>query len=134
MSLTWQEQASNTDDNQTLISAHCAQGSEEQAQLAVNETIEKAIEIVPLHITDDSVYMIFEWCADKALLTVSLSDETKANDSSMVVHCELPALAAIDKETLRFWVRDYLTTCDSFMHFSLIAVFHTGDRSKADLL
>lgn len=132
MPISWQER-SNKDT--IFITAHCsADDSTEQAQLAINDTIEKAIEIVPLNISDDSVYMMFEWCAATAMLTVVLTDENKAKDSQRIVQCELPAIVAVERETIRFWIRDYLTTCDGFMRFSLIAIFHTGDRSYVDLL
>ncbi|WP_101756768.1 hypothetical protein [Oceanicoccus sp. KOV_DT_Chl] len=134
MSLVWQQLPEGTTDGPIIVAASYLQQDEVLAQQAVNDSIEKAVEIVPLNISDESMYMIFEWNAQRGLLSIALTDEAKSNDSQRTVRCELPAMVAIDRETMRFWIRDYLTTCDGFMHFSLIAVFHTGDRTAVDLL
>jgi hypothetical protein len=135
VTLVWQE---STNDGITLISAGCEQMGENSHQQAVNQSVDKAIELLPLNIDDDSMYIIFEWDAQQLLLSIAVTDETKTKDAERCVQCRFSRFDSSDMddttEDIRYWIRDYLTTCDAFMRFSLIAIFHSGDRQRVDLL
>jgi hypothetical protein len=132
MNIDWQEkQAGHTVVYSTSYGGH----EEKQAQQLVDKVMDKAIEILPLNIRDDSRYFLVQWCKDDGCLSIVVTDETKQCDSRWRVECRLSdVIDSDDPNQLRFWVRDYLTTSSAFIHFSLVAVFCTTDRQHTQLL
>jgi len=124
--------------------------SEELLKVAVQECIEKAVSFLPENVIDESRYFLFEWNIEHSTLAIVVTDDTKKNDAKFVVKCCMSALKAeinsigsdLAKEEkaleysdfIKYEIKDYLTTCSSFMQFSLVAVFHNNTRDKVDLL
>jgi len=119
-------------------------------ELAVQESIEKAVSFLPDNVVDESRYFLFEWDIEYSTLTIVVTDDTKKNDANFVVKCRMSALneeinnikSDQEKEEkkfeysdfIKYEIKDYLTTCSSFMQFSLVAVFHNKTRDKIELL
>ena len=118
-------------------------------RLAVEACAEKAISLLDDNINDDSLYLLFEWNADKAELNVCVTDASKQHDSKhqVIMHFaalanklhSLPTTERLAKqhelsESVQFWLHDYLTTCTAFFRYSLVAIFHKGSRANTELL
>jgi hypothetical protein len=142
--LNWQLQPL---DAGCVYSAVCVDQTEVTVRQAVGETIEKAVAQLAENINDQSLYLLFEWNKSTAVLTVVVTDEVKLHDAGVVVRCEFSGMelwlknsaadsAVLDEyaESMQYWIKDYLTTCGSFFHYSLIAIFHSDTRSKTQLL
>jgi len=92
-----------------------------------------------LHLTiqDSSLYLLFEWNTDDTTLTIVVTDAEKKQDSNRIVRCAMVATdeegAAETAEKIQYWIRDYLTTCDGFFAYSLVAIFHSyaGESARA---
>ena len=131
---------------------NCHETADEYICRVIGECVEKAVELLPLNISDDSMYLLFEWDVEQSVLSIVVTDESKSKDAARMVRSCFPALneqhsclkqQSVDEwqlkisacqESIRYWVRDYLTTCGGFMHFSLIAVFCSKSRAKTALL
>jgi len=117
---------------------------------AVQVCIEKAVSFLPDNVADESRYFLFEWDIEQSTLTIVVTDDTKKSDAKFVVKCSMsalkeeinsiePGLAIKEKKLeysdfIKYEIKDYLTTCSSFMQFSLVAVFHNKTRDKVELL
>lgn len=124
--------------------------SDEEIKMALKATIEKAVTCLPKNIEDNSRYFLFEWQTESSSLTIVVTDDTKKNDSLYRVTCKMTALnhtlskrelasSTEDKieaysDFVKYFVKDYLTTCSSFMQFSLVAIFHNKHRDQTQLL
>ena len=142
--LDWKE--SNQTDCVTTFDDH----SEKNIDLAIQECIEKAVSFFPEHITDDSRYLIFEWNIETSALTIKATDDSKTNDANFTVQCYFSALNdAMNTTTsepakkeisiehsdfIKYAIKDYLTTCGTFMQYSLVAVYTNNTRDKVELL
>lgn len=141
MSLIWIEknELNHSDKTSVVFFSECHESNDEAVKVALGECIEKSIALLKKNITDDSMFLLFEWNTSRSALTVVLTDDTKTTDSPYVVAC---IFSSIDKqiqaddyaEQVRYWLRDYFTTCSSFMRFSLVAAFHSCSRDDACLL
>lgn len=142
--LDWQLQQSATG---RTYSAACTEQTDTAVRQAIGETIEKAVAQLADNINDDSLYLLFEWHKPTATLTVVVTDESKSRDAAIVVCCEFLGIdqllknsttdsAALDDyaEIIQYGVKDYLTTCGGFFHYSLIAIFHSDIRANTQLL
>ena len=109
----------------------------------------KIIGLLDNIILDDSLYLIFEWDQENAVLSASVTDANKTNDASKHIKCNFSGLnkkfAALDPdlraqqqisttENIKFVLQDYLASCTEFFQFSLVAIFHTGSRANTELL
>lgn len=109
--------------------------SEQEIQLAIDISIEKACDLLESNIQDDSRYLLFGWDADTSTLTIVVTDDEKQRDSRDVVQCQFVATdKPLDPEDIQFWIKDYLTTCAQFLRYSLIAAFHRESRASCTLL
>ena len=127
----------------------CCETSEEAMSQAVDDTIEKAVKLLTENIKDDSRYFLFEWDVAELELSIVITDDEKKNDSEQVVRCAFVQMLAelkvltVDEveptiqefnESVKFWIKDYLSSCGPFMRYSLIAIFQDENRDTAELL
>jgi hypothetical protein len=135
--LNWQKKESAS---RCIFSANCSDSDELLIAKVIGETIEQAILNLGRNFNNDSMFLLFEWDKDTSTLTVVVTDQAKQYDSNIVVECKFNALAEMElqadqlADNIHYWIKDYLTTCDSFFQYSLVAVFHAEQRSKAVLL
>jgi hypothetical protein len=155
--LTWKEnklasRPSDTELSQERIeySATLNERSDHLVEAAIQACIEKSVSFLSENIVDDSRYFLLEWDIALSALTIVVTDDTKTNDSKYSVKCHMSALGdeisktvpetkKHDKEQelsdfIKYFVKDYLTTCSAFMQFSLVAVFHNKTRERVELL
>ena len=132
MYFEWTETNEDGQKNYALT----AEGSDDETiKLVIAATIEKAVEFLHININDDSLFFLCEWHEEKNLLRIVVSDQQKQQDSEYCVQCQFENLPqANNAERFKLLIRDYLTTCSGFMHYSLVAMFHTGDRNACELL
>lgn len=123
--------------NQTMHqhTAHLVESDWSHMQTSINEVIDKAVALIPENIKDDSFYFLFELDSAAPQLSITLTNDSKTNDSPHTVVCGLDNLSQpIDSELLLYWIKDHLTTCRAFFHYSLVAIFTATDRHKTQLL
>lgn len=130
MLLQWTQDTLLIHDTKCLSLEHPAMKS------AIEQCIEKACSLLASNIQDDSLYLLFEWFADTATLKVLVTDSSKTQDAPQVIRCQFIRLEndAEIAERVQYWIRDYLTTCASFMQYSLVAAFHFQGREHCVLL
>lgn len=127
--------------NSLLHYADCTTSADDEIQSFINQLIEHTMNIIPPGLRDDARYLLFDWDCDSAILTVTSTNDDKTRDapdqiSSCLQNWRNPEPDKAEEHTasLRYWIRDYLTTCPAFLSYALIAVFCEGDRSQARLL
>ena len=146
------EAAAGSKTEHVVYLAHFKELGEAELKSAFISCIEKAIELLPKNIGDDSRYLLFEWDVVYSALTVVVTDDTKQNDSRYITKCIMSTLDEKMKELattsensweskteefselVRDWIHNYLTTSGGFMRYSLVAVFHNESREKTQLL
>ena len=129
------ESAASEDTAHALHLCEFKGESDRDVQLAINTSIDKACDLLEQNIQDDSRYLLFEWNAKASTLTIVVTDDGKERDSREVVQCHFAANdIALNPDDIQFWIRDYLTTCTQFLHYSLIAAFHRDSRADCTLL
>ena len=132
------------------VKASCEETNELAINLTIQACIEKAVSYFPEHVTDESRYLICEWDTENTTLTLVVTDDSKKYESNFKVKCFMDGLNCLIKNTpepelknevilsqsemIKYAIKDYLTTCASFMKFSLVAVFHNNTRDKVELL
>jgi hypothetical protein len=137
----WQTRGDTTVDLPLIHYAQCNDPQDTVVQSFINDTIDRAIAIIPQSMHENARYLLFSWDSDKACLKVVTTDDDKSHDAPESIQLDIPAWQAStgsvgteQSETLHYWIRDYLTTCAEFLHYSLIAVYCEGDRSNTRLL
>ena len=137
ITLDWRETKSD-DSGQTLLSASSSCSSESGLQASIDCALQRAIELMAVNVRDESRYFICEWNAEKNLLSIVVTDESKRVESPVTLELLLTGIAEMHQEKrldlLKFWMTDYLSSSSDFLRFSVIAIFHTGDRSRGTLL
>ena len=132
MILSWEKNKSTDECSESIVYYSDYAGTEESGiRLALAECIEKSISLLHTNIKDESLYLLFEWCAASSVLSIVVTDSTKKIDSPHVVKC---GLSRLESEDLQYWLGDYFTTCESFMRYSLVAAFHSQTRVESVLL
>lgn len=118
--------------------AESAAADDDSLKQVLEEVLARAVELLDSNVDDQAQCLLLEWNPAQASLRVSVSDASRQRDAQEVVICRLPALAAqepaVCSEKLRFWAKDYLSTCLAFMRFSLLALYTDCDRARASLL
>ncbi|WP_054112562.1 hypothetical protein [Marinagarivorans algicola] len=119
-----------------IHNAKCSHSEHLALKLAIEQCIEKACSLLVSNIQNDSLYLLFEWFPDVATLSVVVTDSSKMQDAPYVIECQftLSDNNADMSEQIQYWIRDYLTTCASFMQYSLVAAFHSQGREHSVLL
>ena len=93
-------------------------------------------------VVDDSQFFLIEWNKTKCELSISVTDNSKTNDSEHVVRChfvELEKIACAQNEVewienIQVAASNYLTTDADFLRFSLIALFTHEQRDCCRML
>lgn len=139
----------SSDSSNTLHSLLIAETSDTEIKAAIEASAEKIIGLLSDNILDDSLYLLFEWDPANAILTASVTNADKTEDSPQHIRCEfsgiktnmkrLDAAKRVEQQTdltesVKFWLHDYLTTCTAFFKFSLVAIFHADSRANTELL
>ena len=132
MFLSWEEKQLVVDAQEsTGHVSECIARDEGGIRLALGECVEKSISLLQANINNESLYLMFEWCASSSVLSIVVTDSSKEIDSPHIVKCTFTNL---ETEDVQYWIRDYFTTCASFMKYSLVAAFHCNERSESTLL
>lgn len=135
MKLEWSE---SQRDEFLLVSACVEASGEPDLQASVEAAVARGVELMPRTVVDASRYFMCEWRAQHSLLRIQVTDETKNIDSPIRVELSLPGFQerseSQSSELVKFWITDYLSTCTDFLRFAVIALFHTGDRTRGVLL
>lgn len=145
MNLDWEEK---TVGEHLIFAAVVDSAEESNLKEGLGECVEKATSFLHLNIHDDSMYFMLGWDKTTSTLKITVVDETKSKESQYVVTCCFSALAQAllsdsegaeakaDEQTdsIRYWIKDYLTTCSSYYQYSLVATFYTESRNMGDLL
>lgn len=160
MTLDWQEQkgvnpfeTKTEDETKYLVFYSDVKESDDNViKAAIEASVDKSISLFSHSIRDNSCFIIFEWNPALSTLIIAVTDDRKEHNSPEVVKCHFSGLndkmrltqevsetewrKNVDSysEDLKIMIRDYLTTCSAFMRFSLIAAFHSEDRSDSVLL
>ena len=116
----------------------CEKNDESSLTKAVEDSLEQAVNLIPDNLAslgDEARYLMLELDSDNHQLIILVSSDDKKSDGLKVVELSLPSPITEQLETtVKFAATDYLTTCNGFLNYSLLAVFHKGDRSKTHLL
>lgn len=139
--INWQALGDTSTDTPLIHYVQCDDPQDTVVQSFINSAIDRSIAIIPQSMHDDARYLLFNWDPYKASLTAVTTDDAKSHDAPESIQLDIPAWqvstsseAPRQTEKLHYWIRDYLTTCAEFLHYSLIAVYCEGDRSKTRLL
>ncbi len=125
------------DKPQTIHHSRCTSTDPDMIKVCVGETIEKAISLLDANIQDNSLYFLIEWDHDQHKLCLVICDDKKQQRSPQEVHCHIEGDKASKEDyaqELAQWARDYLTTSESFIRFSLVAVFRLAGQEQVILL
>jgi hypothetical protein len=140
---------SNTNNNTIIHNTVIAETDDTSLRLAIEACAEKSINLLKENIQNDSLYLLFEWNPENSTLTIVVTDAEKKSDGPQSVICVFTGLhsglkqlnsadyewqVADHIESIKFWLHDYLTTCTAFFRYSLVAIFHSSNRSNTELL
>ena len=131
MTLDW------TIEHDTLHTAAFSDPSPASMASVINNMMEKAISLLNDNTKNESRYLLLEWTTSKKILSVVVTDDTKSQDSDHIIKLAFTGNLNDADEfigDLKFYSKDFLTTCDDFMNYSLIAAFCIDGRDKAQLL
>lgn len=145
MTLQWQlrqeiQAAGNQDNTYTVHFTGCSATDDKTVAKAVEASIDKMISLMGAAVKDESRYLLFDWGDETTALGIYVTDDSKLQDAEVVVKLCLNEWAGEEgdreeqAEKIKFFIKDYLTVCSGFLHYSLIAVFTQGDREKTELL
>ncbi|PSL11717.1 hypothetical protein CLV44_12335 [Marinobacterium halophilum] len=111
---------------------------------AFEECLAMAISYLNANVKNESLYFIVAWDPTTSVVNVVVTDDQKQNDAHDVVTCRFAALneAKADQssslqqysDTVKFWIKDYLSTNGPFMHYSLVALYTDGTRADTCIL
>lgn len=116
--------------------------NERALSVELDKLTSNAIDEIAQYVSDDSRYLMFVWDASEGNLQIGLSDHDSKEKYRLLVEKRWEKLAfqegsnsALETEELiRFCLTDYLSSCNGFLRYALIALFHTGDAAKSRLL
>ena len=118
--------------------AACHETNEPEIKSFVLSAADFALAKLGESIEDDSMYCLFQWDEETSLLTIQVTDASKEKEGKHViqVHLSMFEQANIEDktETLKFWLRDHLTTSADFLKFSLVAGFTRNARLTVELM
>ena len=136
MTVKWQVQQlinsqGSEDKTYTVHSITCEQANDNDFYQAINVSIDKAVDLLSVAVSDESRYLLFEWNADDTSLSIIVTDDSKEQDADVIVRC---AFLEQDADKVKYAIKDYLTTCTAFFNYSLIAIFSRDGRKLTELL
>jgi hypothetical protein len=139
--INWQTDGEKSTAAPLIHYAQCNDPGDVAVQSFIDSAIDRAIAIIPQSMHENARYLLFNWDSNKACLKVVTTDDDKSHDAPESIQLDIPAwevgdgsIGSEQSEKLHYWIRDYLTTCAEFLHYSLIAVYCEGDRSNTRLL
>ncbi len=124
-------------DNDTLHTACFDDASEASMASVIDQAMEKSVALLPTNIKDDSRFLLLEWDSASKTLLIVISDESKTRDSDQVVKLVFTGdIKDMDEfiADLKYYSKNFLTTCSDFMNYSLIAAFCSAGRNSTQLL
>ncbi|UZE94598.1 hypothetical protein [Alkalimarinus alittae] len=128
----------NLSDKQVLHSTICEKTTEEGVKLSALAVADYALAMLGDSIEDDAMYCLFDWDEADAKLRILVTDHRKENDGKNVVDVQFTGLEQADfddkTETLKFWLRDHLTTSADYLRYSLVAGFTRNGRETVELM
>ena len=128
----------NSTNNHTIHSATCSETSDQLIQAGVDACAEYAFTFLKENIEDNSMYCLFNWDSLNNQLTVSVTDDTKKQQAQHIVKMLFTNFksdcAEEQEDTVKYWVKDMLTTSLAFLKFSLVAGFTRGAEQRVELL
>ena len=133
MILNWNLQK----DQHSIHTAHVVACDDVTIKNAIEATVEKAVSHIGDNVKDESRYIIFEWNADAASLSIAITDDTKTQDAHHIVVCVFSDFKIDAQESavyVRVLIMDYLPVCSGLMKSSLVAVYHSEGRNRTSLL
>lgn len=160
MKLNWEEHkyvkptasTNATESIGTVYHAECVDSANKSVVNAIQQCIDKTMNLLSANVVDESRYLMFEWDKTSSTLTIAVTDHTKENDSENVVKC---IMSGLDKDMqnirdlsksdwdekvnaysfdVKYSINEHLTTCNEFLRYSLIAAFHSDSRKKSILI
>jgi len=118
--------------------ANCAETVDQDVQAALYRCADYAFSLLEDNIQDDSMFCLFIWDAKDSAFSIVVTDEKKGSDAKHRVTLSFTGFSGDGFSNLadsaKYWLTDYLTTCPSFLAFSLLAAFVRGDRAKVELM
>ncbi|WP_250658071.1 hypothetical protein [Alkalimarinus coralli] len=128
----------NLSPQRACHSSTCTEITETDIKASMLASADYALSMLEESIHDDALYCLFEWSDEQSLLSISVTDHSKTNDGKHTVKVHFKGIkqAAIEEqtETIKFWLRDHLTTSADFMKFSLVAGFSRDGRQTVELM
>lgn len=102
-------------------------------------SLEKAVSLLDRNVKNESLFFMAEWNPAGGVLRLSVTDGQKANDAEEIVCTRFNSLVGGEAggeltEKVSFWVKDFLSICESFMNFSLVALFTDTSRERVQIL
>jgi len=152
MGLEWKEDqllnpfgfANDDSGEYEVFTANSVAVSNDDVYRDLARSLQMAISKLAVNVTDSSLFFLIHWEPASSILTISVTDDCRANDSRGVVRCcflaleeRIQAFESAQEEfsdTLRFWCKEYLSTDQGFTQFSLVALFTDTNRESAVIL
>lgn|GEM_PF-486265 len=140
------------DDGKTLYHMEVESTSDVLIKRYIEVAIEQAITLLHENIVDQSVFFMCGWHPQTSTLRIAVTDDTKKNESP---HCVQVIFSGLQREwqniatesldryqerqehytdQVRYWLRDYLTTSNGFMRYSLVSAFYDSTPQASSLL
>lgn len=142
----WQSQII---DNQTCYTSDFAGTCTNALKTALETCAAKAVSLLDKNIQEDSLYLLCEWHARSAQLSIVVTDVDKRLDGPYTFSAKLPdlqlSLAALSETeynekidilnaNVKFLLSDFLASYSPFFSYSLVAIFHSSSRAETSLL
>ncbi len=119
-------------------SSICDQATESGIKLSALEAADYALVMLGESIDDDAMYCLFDWDESQSTLSIVVTDQSKACDGKNIISIRFSgindALIGEQADTMKFWLRDHLTTSADFMKYSLVAGFTRDARNTVELM
>lgn len=119
-------------------SRHCAEVAainSASLQAAIDQAIDRMAERLDAICTDECLYLLIEWQGEQQQLILSLTDVSKVNDASESIQLHFTELPeGLNEDDIAYCCKHYLTICEPFLLYSLVAAFTASDRKSAVLL
>lgn len=142
----WQSQIV---DNQTCYTSDFAGTRADELKTALDTCAAKAVSLLDKNIQENSLYLLCEWHARTAQLSIVVTDADKRLDGPYTVSAKFPdlqlSLDALSEtecnekmdalnDNVKFLLSDFLASYSPFFSYSLVAIFHSSSRTETSLL
>lgn len=127
---------------------HYAESSATEEEVVKDDmeaALEKAMELLNGNVKNESLYFMVEWDRPSSTLRLAVTNDRKAQDAADVVTCRFESLnrqlqaegpdsVAACSDRVKFWAKDYLSTCTEFMNYSLVALYTDTSRNETSIV